>query len=242
MSTPEPRRVVAVILDIVGSRRLPERESAQQAIEETLARATETVPALVPPHPTVGDEFQAVHATVGEAVRFFALVRLLLPEGLDLRAGLGGGTTRDVRGSAMVSPGQPLRDGSAWWNARAAIDQAHHRQYSGSSWVRSWYLGEGREAGHAGAVNATLLLADHVIGRMKDRERRITAAALQGLPQQQIARTERLSQSAVSQTLHRGGGIALRDALEVLTAGESPDQEIADSRNAPSGRWPEVRA
>lgn len=242
MSIPEPRRIVAVILDIVGSRRLPEREPAQQAIEETLARATETVPALVPPHPTVGDEFQAVHATVGETVRFFALVRLLLPEGLDLRAGLGGGTTRDVGSSATVSPGEPLRDGSAWWNARAAMDQAHHRQYSGSPWVRSWYLDEGEENPCVGGVNATLLLADHVIGRMKERERRITAAVLQGIPQQQIARAERLSQSAVSQSLHRGGGIALRDALEELTAGESSGQGIAASTNVPAGPRSEVRA
>lgn len=201
---------VALIVDIVGSRDLADRPAAQQAILDAFARAHETRPFPQPLAPTVGDEFQAVFDDVPHAVWATAVGRLLLPEGVDCRFGLGLGEIRDV------GPGirGTVQDGSAWWRARAAIEEAHAREDRRNPYLRTWFDGDG-----AGEVNALLLLRDHAIDGMRARERRIAAAALLGRSQVEIARAEGVTQSAVSQSLRRSGAAALVAADIVLTGG-----------------------
>jgi len=54
-------------------------------------------------------------------------------------------------------------------------------------------------------VDGLVLLRDHVLGRLKARERRIAAALLGGATQAEAARAERITQSAVSQAVARSG-------------------------------------
>ncbi|MYM19100.1 hypothetical protein GSY69_03705 [Brevibacterium sp. 5221] len=212
------QQVIAVILDIVGSRRLSDRAAAQAGIERALAASAAHAVPRTPPAPTVGDEFQAVYDELPTAILGCTLTALALPEGVELRVGYGVGTIRSVR-SADDHGGAGIQDGPAWWNAREAIEQAHGRQSAGNPWVRSRLCAgdDGPLAGPAeAAVNAALTLADHCLTRMKRRERRVAAAALRGTPQREIAKQEGVSQSAVSQLLHRSGGAALRVALDLL--------------------------
>ncbi|WP_052450808.1 SatD family protein [Actinomyces polynesiensis] len=113
-----------IIADIIGSRDLPDRAAAQQAILDSLARACEGAEVLRPVWPTVGDEFQLVVADPPTAVRVTGLAHLLLPATLSLRFGIGTGTVVEVGGSTTGSA-PPIQDGSAWWAAREAIQTVH---------------------------------------------------------------------------------------------------------------------
>ncbi|WP_128774425.1 SatD family protein [Actinomyces oricola] len=218
----------AIIADIVGSRRLPDRAGSQEGILKTFAQAGQ---GLHLPHPawaTVGDEFQALAASLDDALTLTLRTHLLLPEGLELRFGIGAGDATDLRSpdtdlgpdrGSQTGPG--IQDGSAWWAARAAIDTlggplARQRE------ARTLY----REAPRPGLsqqqadmellVNSMLQLRDHVVGRMKARERRLAAGLALGYTQSRLARQEGISQSAVSQSLRRSGATALLRPLPTI--------------------------
>jgi hypothetical protein len=200
--------VAAVIVDIVRSRALPDRALAQSQVLEAFARAERDAHAVRPLAATVGDEFQGVYRTLADALRVTTLATLVLPDGLEVRSGIGLGEVVEVEGD--------ISDGSAWWRAREAIDEAHRREDAGESAVRAWCVGG---AGQDGPMaSAVLLLRDHVLARMKARERRIAAAVLEGEPQAAIATRESITQAAVSQNAHRSGAVALREALAALEA------------------------
>jgi hypothetical protein len=203
---------VAVIVDIVRSREAADRAAAQVAVESAFERSHASS-ATASFWPTVGDEFQALYADVPEALRRTLLARLSLPPGLDFRVGIGRG---DVVEIAKSPTGSPILDGSAWWSARAAIEEAHRREDSGSGYVRSWFVDAADEPERATTVNSYLLLRDQLISRMSDRSRRLTAGALRGIQQDELARAEGISQSAVSQNLQRSGGSALLAADQLV--------------------------
>jgi len=203
---------VGLIVDIVKSRELEDREAAQAAILGAFSRAHELRAFRQPLEATVVDESQAVFDELRTAVWATAVARLLLPAGVDCRFGLGRGEIRDVGpGAAGV-----IQDGPGWWRARAAIDEAHERQDRRNPYLRTWFVGESEEDG---IVNAMLLVRDQAIDGMKPRERRIAAGALLGRPQVEIAADEGVTQSAVSQSLRKSGGAALVAADLAMAGG-----------------------
>ncbi|WP_419202350.1 SatD family protein [Paenarthrobacter nitroguajacolicus] len=209
--------VVALIVDIVNSRKLRDRLGAQQSIRSVFDDARKEHPVLRPLWPTVGDEFQAVFATLGDALLTTALVRLALPEDVDCRFGLGRGETVYVDPSAPIA----IQDGSAWWNAREAIELTHRKEHKNEPYLRSWFVSSNRrEAGTMALVNSFLLLRDSLISSMRPRDRRLIMGALSGASQLDLAQREGISQSAVSQSLRRSGGAALVAAQQELTKGE----------------------
>ena len=203
----------ALLVDIVRSRDLPDRANAQTLVRESFAKAEEIVTPVRPLWATAGDEFQAVCATPGDAVAVTTLVRVLLPEGIDCRFGIGEGEIHDIDAAADA---RPIQDGSAWWNARAAIDRVHGMQQHGNPDLRTWFVGQG---GGVPTVNAFLVARDHILTRMKPRERRLAAAYFRGRAQDEIARDEKISQSAVSQALGRSGARAVRLGVDLLRVG-----------------------
>lgn len=203
--------VAAVIVDIVRSRAAPDRAASQAAVRETFARVDRVVAPTVPLWATVGDEFQVVYPHVAASLRATTLVRTLLPE-VDCRFGIGAGEVRDVETAAG---GHVIQDGSAWWHARDAITRLHAMQERGHPDLRTWFHGD--DPDQQALVDAFLASRDHILSRMKARERRIAARYLTGTAQTEIARDERISQSAVSQTLARSGALALGLALEALS-------------------------
>lgn len=202
--------IVAVIVDIVGSRRLDDRASAQQTIRDAFATADETVPSAQPLWSTFADEFQAVYADVPTALAATGLVRVLLPEGVDVRFGIGAGE------SATVEDGDrgEVLDGSAWWRAREAIDEAERRA-GRSGAARTWVVTGGDDRGW----RAVALLRDQVVDGMKPRERRIAARLLRGETQASIAAAEGVTQSAVSQSARRSGAGTLVQVQNEWLAG-----------------------
>ncbi len=208
----------ALIADIVGSRTLTGRDQAQTRLNEVFTQAERDLDLVHPVWATVGDEFQAVARSLGNLIVLTTRIHLLVASPLDLRFGLGAGTVVDVSEANGTTPG--IQDGSAWWAAREAIEQVHALEDSGHQYARSRYSvseDASRSSPEPPAVNSFLLLRDHITRRMKDRERRITASVLLGDTQTEIARAERMSQSSVSEALHRSGGAALTEALSQWT-------------------------
>ena len=224
----------ALIVDIVRSREIADRAAAQAAVHGAFARAHDVVPLAEPLWATVGDEFQAVARTLPAALWTATVARLLLPDGLDLRVGIGRGETRDV---ARDGTGPAIKDGSAWWAARDAIDEAHRRSdRKESPWVRTWYLdaprgrdagtrdagtqGDGRQdagdAAQVALVDAQLLVLDRMIDSMTSPQRAYAGASALGRTQAQVAAAHDVTQPAVSQGLRRSGGAALVAALALL--------------------------
>ncbi|MEJ3405007.1 SatD family protein [Rathayibacter sp. YIM 133350] len=207
---------IALIVDIVGSRQLTSRAKAQEAIRSAFERAEEHFPAELPLWATVGDEFQARFTRLGAALAITALVRLTLPGDVDCRFGIGEGDAIEVE---VNNDGSSIQDGSAWWHAREAISTGRRLQTSGHPYLRTWFASD--DPSLTAAVNALLLQRDQAISRMKSRERRLAAGLLEGNTQTQLATVERISQSAVSQTLSRSGAIALVSGLKQFSGGGS---------------------
>ncbi|SDC65703.1 SatD family (SatD) [Sanguibacter gelidistatuariae] len=159
---------------------------------------------------TVGDEFQAVFDDVAAALRATAIAQLLFSPEVDCRFGLGLGELRTVGDDATI------QDGSAWWFAREAIVEAHSREDKANPYLRTWLASDDSRPDIAAIVNSYLLVRDHTIRRMNPRERCVAAGALLGRRQSELATEERISQSAVSQSLQRSGVATLVAAHQVL--------------------------
>ncbi|GAA4106614.1 SatD family protein [Enteractinococcus coprophilus] len=202
-------QAVGIIADIVGSRDLKDRAAAQRAILEAFSGAEAAVPAVRPAWATVGDEFQLIAATWQDALRIAVRVQALLPGGLRLRFGIGVGQINTVEEGEVG----PIQDGTAWFNARQAIETIEELQQRRDE-VLTGFMADDPEL--TAAITAQLLFRDHIVARMKARERRLFAALLAGATQQDAARAERISQAAVSQALHRSGAMALLDADATL--------------------------
>lgn len=202
-----------MILDLVGSRDYPDRAQAQRAFDEALRRVAARVPGPQPLRATLGDEGQGMFATLADALVATLLIRLAVPDPVDVRCGVGAGEYRDV------SDAGGIQDGSAWWSAREAIETAKTMERGRVPEQRSWYVATGRPADEVALVNAYLLARDHLIGTMREADRRRLLLAVEGRTQTEIARMEGISESAVSQSLRRSGGRALALGMTGLHPG-----------------------
>jgi SatD family (SatD) len=208
------RMSVAVIVDLVNSRSMADRRAAQASILSSFSIVDSVVQHDQPLHATVGDEFQAAYPTLSGALEATLLARLALPDDIDCRFGLGLGEVVDVGdGAAGV-----VQDGSAWWLAREAIDEAHAREDGRTPSARAWFRSDG-DPSHESLVNSYLLARDHIVTSMTPRVRRLTLGTMLGKLQAELADAEGITQSAVSQSLRRSGGASLIAAVEELRKG-----------------------
>jgi len=209
--------VVAVIADIVGSRRLPDRVAAQRVFDDTIGRVESEYPfAERALQPTVGDEQQGVYPTLEGALASLLLLQLALPDGIEFRFGLGVGAIRPIE-----SEHRELSDGPGWWAAREAIEVAHERQQRAVPSSRTWIVGAPGQTEVMGtmitAFNTYLLARDDIVARMSERERRLAYGRFGGLSQRELAEQEGVSQPAVSKALRGSGASALLGGLALLT-------------------------
>jgi hypothetical protein len=197
----------AVIGDLVGSRRAPERRAVHETLRASLAELNDVFDPVVPLRITVGDEYQGCFATVGEACRATLRLRLALLPVVDVRHGIGWGTTSVLQEEPRVE------DGPAWWAARKAIEQVEDQ--AGRAALRLVRTAYCRTEGTAGpeeaAVNAALLCRDQLVGMLSERSAMLLRGLVEGRTQRELAEAEGVSASAVSQRVRRDGlGIVLR--------------------------------
>lgn len=205
--------VAAIIVDIVGSRRIADREGAQRAIDDALARVDADGPgAVVPLHPIVGDEMQGVFAHLDAALCATLLVQLALPDGVECRYGIGLGALDDVPSRAG-----DISDGPAWWAAREAIDAVENlaKRTAPDARVRV-AASDHRDASAVRLANAYLLARDGLVAEMTERTRRLTYGRCLGTTQRELAAAEQITQSAVSQALSASGAAAVVAGFRML--------------------------
>ena len=215
-------QAVGIIADIVDSREMADRSAGQRAITDAFAEAETAVSPIRPAWATVGDEFQVIVATWQDSLRLTLRMQALLPDGIQLRYGIGAGQINTIE----QGESGPIQDGTAWLNARAAIDEVEARQQRRDD-VMSGFCSD--DVDLATAVRTQLMVRDHVLGRMKARERRLLSALLFGATQQEAARNERISQAAVSQTLHRSGAMALLEVDDMLAVSSDSENSKEDA-------------
>ncbi|MGI9084448.1 MAG: hypothetical protein ACR2FE_04060 [Aeromicrobium sp.] len=68
-----------------------------------------------------------------------------------------------------------------------------------------------------GLVNAFLLCRDELVSRLDSRKRRLVLGVLRGTSQKELAVSEGISPSAVSQSLQRAGAFALLGATDLVS-------------------------
>lgn len=211
--------VIAVVADIVGSRKLDDRSAAQGVLDETIALVEGDLPlARQPLTPTVGDEQQGVYDALPDALTSLLMIQLRLPDGIAFRFGIGVGAVRTVE-----SVHGELADGPGWYAARSAIETVHAKEGRAVPRTRTWIVGapgqdEVMESTIA-ASNAYLLARDELVGAMSERERRLTYGRLIGRSQLDLAEQEGISQPSVSKALRTAGSTAIVDGVNALRGG-----------------------
>ena len=205
--------------DVVGSRAAADRRDLHRAIEGALGVVNARVPAVTELRVTVGDEFQGAYTRLGAAVEAALHLRLLLLPAVDTRVGIGRGAV------TILDPERGIEDGPAWWAARAAIEEVE--QAAGrpaTRHLRTAYrissegrAGLGSASSVAAAVNATLLCRDHLVGSFSDRSVRLLRGLMEpDTTQSELAQSEGISASAVSQRVRADGIGAVLAAQELL--------------------------
>ena len=187
-----------LIGDVVGSRTVADRAGAHRLLNQALRDVADD--AIDPPAFTVGDEFQGAFTSVGLAIDAALSLRLAVAPDIDVRFGIGWGAV------AMLDETAGIQDGPGWWAAREAIEwTASTQRQPGLALVRTSCRVSGESRTDVDAINAALICRDHLLGSLDDRSTRIVKALLKNRTKKDIAETEGISPSAVSQRSGRDG-------------------------------------
>ncbi len=202
---------VAVLGDVVASRRHPDRDRRLAAIGGALDLANGRVPATQSLTPTIGDEFQGLYVDLVSALDATLVVRLALLGEVDVRFGIGSGELLGYEASRAPFE----QDGPAWWTAREAVDMVRdlEQRRERPRGLRTRWIDGGTDApALVGAVNAFLQCRDELVSAMDPRDADVLLGLLVDEPLTSIAKRVGVSVSAVSQRAIRGGLYAIRRA------------------------------
>lgn len=203
-----------LIGDLVGSRAALDRRRLHDRLREVLDAVNDTGEPRTPLRITVGDEYQGTFATVGAAIATALRVRLaLLPEH-DVRHGIGWGEV------TVLADEPRVEDGPAWWAARDAIEVVAEAEHRAATRRRrtAYRRAPDTDGPDPAAVEAALMLRDHVVGGLSDRSVSVLRGLLAGSTQREIADRLEITDSAVSQRV-RADGLALVVASDELLRG-----------------------
>lgn len=214
MSDMKPSPSVTVIGDLVGSRRSADRAAVHARFARAVEAVNETFEPTVPLRIGVGDEFQGIFATLGDAVAATLRLRLALLPDVDVRQGIGWGQV------TVLAEEPRVEDGPGWWAARAAIEAAEdYERKAALRAVRTAYaVAEGETGPSPELVNAALMTRDQVVSGLSPRSMSVLDGLLRGRQQQEIADELGISPSAVSQRV-RADGMGVLLAADELVRG-----------------------
>lgn len=200
--------LATLIGDVVGSRRLADRDALHRLLVDALTQVNDELDPLTPLRVTVGDEYQGAFAAVGEAARATLRLRLLLAPEVDVRHGIGWGEVRTLSDAPRVE------DGPGWWSAREAIERVARQQREPARVrLRTGYLPADGSIGapDPAALDAALTARDELLGRLDPVSVSVLAGMLRGMSQRDLAHSLGISPSAVSQRVRRDGLAVLVD-------------------------------
>jgi len=202
-----------VLGDIVGSRAASDRRRVHDYLVEALATVRATVPPDRGMRVTVGDEFQGVYATLGEALHATFLLRLHAFPEVDVRIGVGRGEV------TVLEADRGIEDGPGWWAARDAVETAERAAERAATRTLRTVYRSAQPDPREDAVNAALLCRDHLVGSVSERSLRLLRGLMESdTTQTELAAREGVSASAVSQRV-RSDGLGVVLAAEELLRG-----------------------
>jgi SatD family (SatD) len=191
--TSSRKNCIAVIGDVVESRRIRQRAAAQQSLQELLALLNGACgdAVLAPFSLSRGDEIQAlvVRADVIPDVLWHAAERF--PHSA-IRFGFGLGHL-----TTPLAPLPMLTDGPAWWAARTALENAAATRRNGGVW-------EGFGSNDP-VLTAFGTLLDHIRGKMTPRQRGVVTRLRAGAGMVQAAEGLGISKQAVHGSVRAAG-------------------------------------
>jgi hypothetical protein len=210
MTTSRSRSLVAVIGDVIGSRRYPDRSDLQVRLRDGFLLVEEFVSAVQPFTMTIGDEFQGLFETEEEATTATFVLQVALAGTVGLRFGVGVGEV--IR---MADEGPYQQDGSAWWRAREAIDTVRAAERSRGKPPR-WATGlVGEDDATTSVRHRYLQLRDHLVAGLDEVDADIVVGLMKGHTQAAIAERLGIDKGAVSRRVGRHGLAALLFGLGV---------------------------
>ena len=197
---------VTVIGDLVGSRRSEDRTAMHERFALAVAGVNEAYAPPVPLRIGLGDEFQGIFASLGDAVAATLRLRMALLPHVDVRQGIGSGRV------VVLAEEPRVEDGPGWWAARSAIEEveAYERKAALRAVRTAYVAAEGEHGPDPALVNAALMTRDQVVSGLSQRSMSVLRGLLQGRQQQAIAADLGISPSAVSQRIRADGiGVVL---------------------------------
>jgi DNA-binding transcriptional LysR family regulator len=206
MSDMKVESSVTVIGDLVGSRRSEDRAAMHERFARAVADVNRTYAPPVPLRIGVGDEFQGIFASLGDAIAATLRLRMALLPRDDVRQGIGSGRV------VVLAEEPRVEDGPGWWAARSAIEEVEgYERKAALRAVRTAYVAAETDQGPDQAlVNAALMTRDQVVSGLSERSMSVLRGLLRGRQQQEIAADLGISPSAVSQRIRAGGiGVVL---------------------------------
>ena len=197
---------VTVIGDLVGSRRSEDRTAMHERFARAVAGVNEAYAPPVPLRIGLGDEFQGIFASLGDAVAATLRLRMALLPHVDVRQGIGSGRV------VVLAEEPRVEDGPGWWAARSAIEEveAYERKAALRAVRTAYVAAEGEHGPDPALVNAALMTRDQVVSGLSRRSMSVLRGLLRGRQQQAIAAELGISPSAVSQRIRADGiGVVL---------------------------------
>lgn len=213
---------VALVLDIVGSRRHDDQRGLLAGTAERVATRLVAEGSAVSAGPTVGDELQVLYddARLADVVRQLAVLRLSLQvdspvaRPVELRTGIGVGEVLAPDGPATgaAAAGQ---SGSAWWAARDALDAVSARR---QGWpMLGWWVAGEDDRGLA-TLRAVLVALDTIANGFDEVDRWCALGLLEGRTAGELAEGQGVTASTMSSRLHGHGVYGWTRTLETLGA------------------------
>lgn len=143
---------IALIGDVVDSKKIVDRFAFQRKLNDTLVGLNEEFGSLIvaPFQITLGDEFQALLSNKAPVLEIIDLLNLRL-QPQSIRWGLGVGSV-----STEISKTKTANiDGPAFWYAREAIEYVHKNNYNGNSLTYLY-----KREGDVDLINSSLRIHD----------------------------------------------------------------------------------
>lgn len=203
-----------LIGDLIGSRTVVDRGALHARLRTAVDHVNASAEPQTPLRITVGDEYQGTFETVGAAIAAALRLRLALLPDCDVRHGVGWGEV------TVLAEEPRVEDGPGWWAARDAIEAVAEAEHRAATRRRrtAYRRAPDTDGPDPAAVEAALMLRDHVLGGLSDRSVSVLRGLLVGSTQREIADELDITGSAVSQRV-RADGLALVVASDELLGG-----------------------
>lgn len=192
-------KYIALIGDLIDSKKIKERESFQESLKETFININKEYKSTIASNftLTIGDEFQALLKVDGKLMQLLDSLYIQIPA--DFRLGLGyGEITTKIDPSLSIGA-----DGEAFWKARDAIKYVYTNNYNG----RCNILFKSHNEGLDSTINSLFILTESLKFQWTDLQKETFSKMLEegiyseSFNQQEFASKLGISESSLSKRL-----------------------------------------